>query len=97
MRSLTTTICFMLFALSLTLLAASHFLSSRIEMHQEYPTSREWQEHRHQAEELEKKMQECKDPIELEKLCRQHAELIEQWKHRTQRPPAKEQGRMQED
>ena len=90
MRSLATMIFVVLFAAAVTLIAASHYLESMVEMHTRYPTGREWREHRQQAEALEKKMQQCKDPVELEKLHRQHLELTEQWKKRIKPPPEKE-------
>jgi hypothetical protein len=83
MRYLATTIFFALFALAVTLIAISHFIESTVEMRTEYPTGQEWREHRQQADELEKKMQKCSDPVELEKLYRQHSALIEQWKKST--------------
>ena len=87
MGSIATSMFFVLFAIAMTLIAVSHFIESKVEMRTEYPASREWREHRQQAEELEKKMRQCKDPVELEKLCRQHSQLFEQWKKRTKPTP----------
>jgi hypothetical protein len=82
MRYIATMIFLVLFAATVTLVAVSHFIDSMAEMPTQYPTGPEWQEHRQQAEELEKKMQQCKDPEELEKLHRQHFKLTERWKTR---------------
>jgi hypothetical protein len=82
MRCTSMTLFFVLFALAMTQLAVSHFLMSEFDMATEYPTGQEWEEHRKQSEELEKKILECQDPVELEKLYLQHAALIEKWKQR---------------
>ena len=80
MRSLATMIFFVLFAVAMTLIAGSHLIESTVELRTQYPTGREWREHRQQAEELEKKMRQCKDSVELERLRCQHLQLIEQWR-----------------
>jgi outer membrane biogenesis lipoprotein LolB len=80
MRSPATMFFVVLFAAALTLTAASHFLDTTVEQSSDNPSSREWREHRQQAEELEKKMRQCKDSVELEKLRRQHLRLYEQWR-----------------
>ena len=80
MRCISATIFIVMFALALTLMAASHLVESRVEMPTKHPTSPEWLEHRNHAKELEKRMRECNDPVEVEKLCRQHSALLEQWK-----------------
>ena len=90
MRYLATMMFSGLFVVAMILTAASHFIESTVEMRTQYPTGREWREHRQQAEALEKKMQQCKDPVELEKLHRQHFDLTEQWKKRIKPPPEKE-------
>ena len=90
MKSLATMIFFVLFAAAMTLIAVSHLIESTVELRTQYPTGREWREHRQQAEELEEKMRHCKDPVELEKLHRQHLDLTEQWKKRIKLPPEKE-------
>jgi hypothetical protein len=77
-----TTIFFVLFAVAGILLAVSHVIESTVECPVDNPTSREWREHRQQAEQLETKMRQCKDSVELESLRCQHLQLIEQWKKR---------------
>jgi hypothetical protein len=90
MRYLATMILSGLFVVAMIVIAASLFIESTMEMPTQYPTGREWREHRQQAEALEEKMRQCKDPEELEKLHRQHLELTEQWKKRIKPPPEKE-------
>ena len=90
MRYLATMIFIVLFAATMTAIAASHFIESMVEMRTQYPTGREWREHRQLAEDLEEKMRHCKDPEELEKFHRQHLELTEQWKKQIKTPPEKE-------
>lgn len=80
MRLNSTTIFFVLFAL--TLIAVNHYIVSGVETSTEFPTGPEWDEHRRRTGELERKMMERKDPTELEKLHRQHAALVEQWRER---------------
>jgi hypothetical protein len=80
MRFTSATIFFLLVAMAMTVIAVSHFIETKVELRTKHSTSPEWLEHRKQANELEKMMQECKDPVELEKLYRQHSALIEQWK-----------------
>src|SRR5262249_55171717 len=93
MRYLATMIFLGLFIVAMTLIAASLFIESMVEMPTQSPTGREWREHRQQAEELEEKMRDCKDPEELEKLHRQHLDLTEKWKKRNKPSPKKERRR----
>jgi hypothetical protein len=87
MRYPSTTVFFVLFAMAGILIAGSHLIESTVECPSDYPSSREWREHRHQAEELEKKMRECKASVELERLRCQHLRLIEQWRKRIKSTP----------
>ena len=80
MRSPATMIFFVLFSAAVTLTVASDFFESTVEQPSDNPSSREWREHRQQAEELEKQMRQCKDPVELERLRCQHLRLYEQWR-----------------
>ena len=81
------TLFFALFALGMTQFVVSQFFVSEFDRATQYPTGQEWEEHRRRSEELEKKMRECKDPAEFEKLCLQHAALTEKWRLRINPPP----------
>ena len=87
MRCASITLFFVLFALTMTQFVVTHFLMSEFDRSTEYPTGREWEEHRKHSRELETKMCECQDPVELEKLYLQHAALIEKWRLRNQPTP----------
>jgi antitoxin component HigA of HigAB toxin-antitoxin module len=77
MRCSPTAIFLVLLSVAMIQFAVSHLLVSDLEMSTEDPTSQDWKEYRKKAEELEKKIMECEDPVELAKLYLQHGALIE--------------------
>jgi hypothetical protein len=87
MRCTSTTLFFVLFALSITQLVVSQVFVSESDKPTEYPTGQEWEEHRKKCKEVEKKMRECEDQVEFEKLCLQHIALINKWRLRINPPP----------